>query len=53
MKRRDFIRNTAVTIPVMAFFPYFDLYAKPLKGRVKITDVQCVRARIGMRVSPL
>ena len=53
MNRRKFIRNAAITVPLLAFTPYLDLFANPLKGRVKITDVQCVRARIGMRVSPL
>ncbi len=53
MNRRKFIRNAAITVPLMAFTPYLDLFADPLKGRVKITDVQCVRTRIGMRVSPL
>ena len=53
MKRRNFIRNMAITAPVLAFLPSFDIFANPMKGKVKITDVQCVRTKIGMRVSPL
>jgi L-alanine-DL-glutamate epimerase-like enolase superfamily enzyme len=53
MKRRNFIRNLAITAPVLAFLPSFDLLANPLAGKVKITNVQCVRTKIGMRVSPL
>ena len=53
MRRRSFIRNLAITAPVMAFMPYYSLMANPLAGKVKITNVQCVLTRIGMRVSPL
>ncbi|NMB52055.1 MAG: hypothetical protein GX999_06995, partial [Bacteroidales bacterium] len=53
MNRRNFIRNAAVTVPMMAFLPNFELFANPVKGKVKITDVQCVLTRIGMRISPL
>ena len=53
MKRRTFIRNLAITTPILAFMPYFDLIANPLAGKVKITNVNCVLAKIGMRVSPL
>ncbi len=53
MKRRNFIRNLAITTPVLAFMPYTSLMANPLAGKVKITDVKCVLTRIGMRVSPL
>lgn len=53
MKRRTFIRNLAITTPVLAFMPYYSLMANPLAGKVKITDVKCVLTKIGMRVSPL
>jgi L-alanine-DL-glutamate epimerase-like enolase superfamily enzyme len=53
MKRRNFIRNLAIATPTMFFLPYFDLLANPLSGKVKITNVQCVLTKIGMRVSPL
>ena len=53
MKRRNFIRNIAIAAPALAFLPSLDMFANPMKGKVKITDVQCVRTKIGMRVSPL
>jgi L-alanine-DL-glutamate epimerase-like enolase superfamily enzyme len=53
MKRRTFIRDLAITTPALFFLPSIDLLANPFTGKVKITDVQCVRTRIGMRVSPL
>ena len=53
MKRRTFIRNVAVATPALVFMPYLNLLGNPLAGKVKITDVKCVRTRIGMRVSPL
>ena len=53
MKRRNFIRNLAIATPALLFMPYFDLLANPLSGKVKITNVQCVLTKIGMRVSPL
>jgi len=53
MKRRTFIRNLAISTPVVAFMPYFNLLANTLAGKVKITDVKCVLTKIGMRVSPL
>ena len=53
MNRRRFLRNVALGAPAAAFLPYLDLMAGPVTGKVKITDVQCIRTRIGMRVSPL
>ena len=53
MKRRTFIRNVAITTPALFCLPYLNLLANSLAGKVKITDVQCVLTRIGMRVSPL
>lgn len=53
MNRRRFLRNMALGAPAAAFVPYLELMAQPLTGKVKITDVQCILARIGMRVSPL
>ncbi|CAD5251219.1 MULTISPECIES: mandelate racemase/muconate lactonizing enzyme family protein [unclassified Imperialibacter] len=53
MKRRTFVRNVALATPALAFMPYLDLFSNPLKGKVKITDVQCVLVKIGFRVSPL
>ena len=53
MERRKFIRNTVIATSAFAFMPYSNLLANPLAGKVKITDVKCVRTKIGMRVSPL
>ena len=53
MNRRRFLRNVALGAPAATFLPYLDLMAAPLTGKVKITDVQCILTRIGMRVSPL
>ncbi len=53
MNRRNFVRNMALAAPALAFRPYLDLVSDPLRGKVKITDVQCVLAKIGFRVSPL
>ncbi|MEQ8879712.1 MAG: mandelate racemase/muconate lactonizing enzyme family protein [Cyclobacteriaceae bacterium] len=53
MDRRKFVRGLAITAPALAFSPYYDLFANPLMGKVKITDVQCVLTKIGFRVSPL
>ena len=53
MERRNFIRNLAIATPALIFMPYLDLLANPLSGKVKITNVQCVLTKIGMRVSPL
>lgn len=53
MKRRNFIRNAAVATSGLLFMPYLDLLGNPLSGKVKITNVQCVLTKIGMRISPL
>ena len=53
MKRRTFIRNTALATAALSFMPYYDLMGNSLSGKVKITDVKCVLTRIGMRTSPL
>lgn len=53
MKRRKFVRDLAMTIPALAFSPYYDLLANPLARKVRITDVQCILTKIGFRVSPL
>ncbi|MBK8505879.1 MAG: mandelate racemase/muconate lactonizing enzyme family protein [Saprospiraceae bacterium] len=53
MDRRDFIRNMAFALPVASCFPYFEALAASEMARVKITDVKCIRTKIGFRVSPL
>lgn len=53
MKRRKFIRNLSLGIPALAFMPYLELIAHPLAKKVKITNVKCVRTRIGFRIGPL
>ncbi|NND05038.1 MAG: mandelate racemase/muconate lactonizing enzyme family protein [Saprospiraceae bacterium] len=53
MKRRSFLQNSALALPMLSFMPYFsELMAREGK-RVKITDVKCVRTLINFRVSPL
>lgn len=53
MKRRTFLRKLAWALPAASCMPYFNLLAAPLLKRVKITDVKCMRTKIGFRVSPL
>lgn len=53
MKRRTFLRKLALALPAASCMPYFNLLAAPLLKRVKITDVKCMRTKIGFRVSPL
>lgn len=53
MKRRQFLKNLAWTLPAASCMPYFNLLAATELNRVKITDVKCVRTKIGFRVSPL
>jgi L-alanine-DL-glutamate epimerase-like enolase superfamily enzyme len=52
MRRRNFIGGLA-TLSAASCMPYFDLLAAPNLKRVKITDVKCVRVKIGFRVSAL
>ena len=53
MYRRDFIRNLAMALPAASCMPYFQMLSASEMARVKITDVKCVRVKIGFRVSPL
>jgi L-alanine-DL-glutamate epimerase-like enolase superfamily enzyme len=53
MDRRRFLRNLALAVPAASCMPYFDLLAAALRKKVKITDVKCIRTKIGLRVSPL
>ena len=53
MQRRLFLRQLAKTIPIATLLPHFPLMADSWSERVKITDVKCLRAQIGLRVSPL
>ncbi len=65
MKRRDFIKTSALSVPAAfsapylnfnkgtEYKPYLDIFTGPDAKRVKITDVKCIRTNIGLRVSPL
>lgn len=53
MQRRLFLQQLAKTIPIATLLPHFPLMADSWSERVKITDVKCLRAQIGLRVSPL
>ncbi len=53
MDRRTFLRNMCMALPAATCMPYFNLLAAPLLKRVKITDVKCVRVKIGFRISPI
>src|SRR3954471_7807057 len=53
MKRRSFIKNVAIAIPAASCMPYFNLLAAPNIKKVKITNVKCVRVKIGFRASLL
>lgn len=53
MNRRTFLRNISLALPAATCMPYFNLLAKPLLRKVKITDVKCVRVKIGFRISPI
>lgn len=53
MQRRLFLRQLAKTIPIATLLPHFPLMADSWSERVKITDVKCLRAQLGLRVSPL
>jgi L-alanine-DL-glutamate epimerase-like enolase superfamily enzyme len=53
MKRRSFLRNMAIAIPAASCMPYFDLLAAPNIKKVKITNIKCVRVKIGFRPSLL
>ncbi len=50
MQRRLFLKQLARTLPLAAVLPHFPLLASE---RIKITDVKCLRAQLGLRVSPL
>jgi hypothetical protein len=51
MKRRNFLRNMAIAIPAASCMSYFDLLAAPNIKKVKITNIKCVRVKIGFRPS--
>jgi len=53
MKRRTFLKNVALTLPVATCMPYFYTLANANLQRVKITDVKCIRTQIGLRISPI
>jgi L-alanine-DL-glutamate epimerase-like enolase superfamily enzyme len=53
MDRRIFLKQMAKTLPIATILPHFPLLADNWLDRVKITDVKCLRAQLGLRVSPL
>lgn len=53
MKRRSFLKNTSLALPTLSFMSYFSHLMAREGNRVKITDVKCIRTKIGFRVSPL
>lgn len=53
MDRRRFLRDLALTLPAASCMPYFNSLVAAESTRVKITNVKCVRTKIGFRVSPL
>ncbi|WP_100339699.1 mandelate racemase/muconate lactonizing enzyme family protein [Mucilaginibacter auburnensis] len=53
MKRRSFLHKMAVAGAATVFMPYLDLMASPNVKKVKITNVKCVRTKIGFRPSLL
>ncbi len=53
MDRRIFLKQMAKTLPIATLLPHFPLMADSWLERVKITDVKCIRAQLGLRVSPL
>src|SRR6478752_1346215 len=53
MRRRTFMRKVAAAGAAAMFIPYLDLLASPNARKVKITDIKCVRTRIGFRPSLL
>ncbi len=53
MKRRDFIKDVALGASYLSTCPALFHLLGSEAGRVKITDVKCVRVKIGFRVSPL
>jgi len=53
MDRRIFLKQIAKTLPIATILPHFPSLADNWLDRVKITDVKCLRAQLGLRVSPL
>lgn len=52
MLRRNFLKNIIHTLPATCLPYFYNLTQNHLK-KVKITDVKCIRTKIGFRVSPL
>jgi len=53
MKRRSFIQNMALAGAATVFTPYLNLLTSPNVRKVKITNIKCVRTKIGFRPSLL
>ena len=54
MHRRHFLKSLASAVPAVAVLPSFEKVSAQERGKVKITDVKCMRVKIGnSHVMPL
>ncbi len=54
MNRKQFVKTMAATVPAAAVVPGFDQLTKTEPGKVRITDVKCMRIQMGRgHVMPL
>jgi L-alanine-DL-glutamate epimerase-like enolase superfamily enzyme len=49
MKRSDFLKTMATAAPAAAVLPGFSGLAETEKGKVRITDVKCMRVQMSSR----
>lgn len=49
MNRNKFVKTMAATVPAAAVVPDFGRLVQPEAGKVRITDVKCMRVQIGGR----
>lgn len=47
MHRRHFLKSLASAVPAAAVLPSFEKVSAQDRGKVKITDVKCMRVKIG------
>lgn len=47
MNRNEFVKTMAATVPAAAVVPNFARFAETELGKVRITDVKCMRVQIG------
>jgi hypothetical protein len=47
MNRNEFVKTMAATVPAAAVVPNLSRFAETELGKVRITDVKCMRVQIG------